>query len=245
MRNNQRVRRSLIPIALVAAALALAGPAQAAPPTALKVSQNGGIVSASWRVASGMLTGWLEFAPTTVSDETGAFTDAAARPFQFYDPQTRFKSSSRFPPGSYFAHVSAISAQCDDIEVPCVNEWTSPLAFKVPAGSALRFSKLRVARRQALTKLMVRAAIPRSGKIAVRGTISVPGASRVYRLKAVSAAASAGKTVKVRVKAARKALRAARKALVRHAKVKARLTVTARDGAGNTTSAKRSVTLRR
>jgi hypothetical protein len=51
--------------------------------------------------------------------------------------------------------------------------------------------------------------------------------------------------VKVRVKAARKALRAARKALARHAKVKARLTVTARDGAGNTTSAKRSVTLRR
>ena len=86
--------------------------------------------------------------------------------------------------------------------------------------------------------------MPENGTITVGGTVSVPNASKVFKLKRVTVNAVAGKTVKIKVKLPGKALKATRKALKRRRKVKASLTVTAKDGAGNSRSEKRSVKLK-
>jgi hypothetical protein len=239
----------LVVLVTLVASLASVSAAQAAAPTGLNVTANGDIVSASWKLPAGTKTGWLEFAPTTTSDSSGAYTDAAAMPIQYYDGQTAFKATKPFPNGTWYAHVSAVSAKCDDIEVECVNDWSPPVVFTVPGTgpppSTARFTSLEVARKQKLKRLVVRATLAASGTVTVGGALSVPNASKVYKLKPVSVPATAGKAVTVVVKLPKKALKAARRALRARRKVKARLTITARDAAGATKTEKRSVTLRR
>ena len=78
------------------------------------------------------------------------------------------------------------------------------------------------------------------------GVVSVPLASRAYRLKGITSrfvAQGTKTTLKLKVPAA--AQRAIRRALRGRKKVKATIKLTARDGAGNLTTAKRTVKLRR
>jgi hypothetical protein len=107
------------------------------------------------------------------------------------------------------------------------------------------FSSLKVASSQKAANLFVTASMPESGTIAVGGTVSVPNASKVFKLKTVSVKTLPGATMKIRVKLSSKALKAAKKALGRHRKVRANLSITARDAAGNTKTEKRSVKLKR
>jgi hypothetical protein len=113
-----------------------------------------------------------------------------------------------------------------------------------PACYVVTFSVLKVASSQKLKKLAVRAALDEPGTISVTGTVSVPNASKVYKLKAVTVNVFVGATMTIRVKLPKKALKAARRALRRGKKVKAKLTVTARDRAGNRAAERRSVRLR-
>jgi hypothetical protein len=114
-----------------------------------------------------------------------------------------------------------------------------------PACDVVTFSVLKVASSQKLKKLAVRAALDEPGTISVTGTVSVPNASKVYKLKAVTVNVFVGATMTIRVKLPKKALKAARRALRRGKKVKAKLTVTARDRVGNQKAERRSVNLKR
>jgi hypothetical protein len=67
----------------------------------------------------------------------------------------------------------------------------------------------------------------------------------VLRLRAAGAELATGGTATLKLGLARKALRAVRRALRRGRKLRASLTVTARDGDGNETVADRTVRLRR
>jgi hypothetical protein len=87
--------------------------------------------------------------------------------------------------------------------------------------------------------------MPENGTVSVRGTVNVPNASKVYKLKAVSVSATAGKTITVKLKLPKKALKAAKRALKKHRKVKAHLTLTAKDVSANIKVEKRVVKLRR
>src|SRR6185436_8496326 len=65
------------------------------------------------------------------------------------------------------------------------------------------------------------------------GTVSVPPASKVYRLGRATKSLAAGRPAKLKLKLSKKAQRAAKRALKRHKRVRARVTVTVTDAAGN------------
>ena len=106
------------------------------------------------------------------------------------------------------------------------------------------FSSLAVASSQKAGSLTVKATMPETGTITVSGTVSVPKASKVYKLSSVTANATAGQAVTLKVKLAKKTLKAVKKAIKRHKKPKASLTITAKDAKGNTKSEQRSVKLK-
>ena len=78
------------------------------------------------------------------------------------------------------------------------------------------------------------------------GTVSVPGASKVYRLKSIANRFVArGTRATLKLKVPKAALKAIKRALRGRKKVKASIKLTARDGAGNLTTGKRTIKLKR
>ena len=76
------------------------------------------------------------------------------------------------------------------------------------------------------------------------GTISLPKASKTVRFKTAKVTLSAGKLTKVTLKLSERSLGAVRKALKRHS-LKAKITVTVKDGAGNQSVKKLTLKLKR
>ena len=78
-----------------------------------------------------------------------------------------------------------------------------------------------------------------------RGRLGVPrvGTSRSFRLKPAARRIAKGARAKLKLRLSRKARRAAIRALRAHRKVKAKITVAVRDGAGNTTTKRRIIRL--
>ena len=78
------------------------------------------------------------------------------------------------------------------------------------------------------------------------GTVSVPKASKVYRLGSVTNVAIAhGLKTTLRLKISKKARRAILRALKAKKRVKATIRITARDASGNVATARRTVRLKR
>ena len=78
-----------------------------------------------------------------------------------------------------------------------------------------------------------------------KGTVAVPGASKVYKLRAANKQIAAGGKAKLKLKFAKKTLKAVKRALAKRRKIKAKVTVTAKDAGGNATSKKRTIKLKR
>jgi plastocyanin len=93
--------------------------------------------------------------------------------------------------------------------------------------------------------VLVTVAVDESATVSAKGSVSVPGAAKVFRLKGVSRQLAAGAKKQLKLKLPKQAPRAFRRALARGTKLTARLTVTAKDAAGNTKSAKRRIRLTR
>ena len=81
--------------------------------------------------------------------------------------------------------------------------------------------------------------------VTARGSLSVGSQSSTHRLPTATAKALAGKRERMLLRLSRKTRRAARRALRRGKRLRVRVTVTLRDAAGNTGTAKRSVHLKR
>jgi virginiamycin B lyase len=239
------------------------------PPTDLNVTQTSGIVKASWILSSvppEPLTGFLEFSKTPDTDSDGFFTDPATVAYLFDNTDTTFDSTPEtFPPGTYYVHVSAFDPDTCDDTGSCDDDFSSPpVKLVVPSpgppprppptssapiqhGSidkATAFASLRVPLRQKLGKLYVQAAMGEPGTITVRGRLRIAGRSRSYGFATVSAPAVPGTTVRLRLKLSKKAFTAVRRALKRHKKVTAKITITATDLAGNAKRERRLVGLR-
>jgi plastocyanin len=110
---------------------------------------------------------------------------------------------------------------------------------------ALRLSgstRQRVLRQRAV---FVRARVDESALVVARAWISVPRTGRTFRARTASRQLAARTTSKFGLKLSRPALRAFRRALRKHTRITARVTVTARDPAGNRAKAKRRVKLKR
>jgi hypothetical protein len=82
------------------------------------------------------------------------------------------------------------------------------------------------------------------GQVAASGSVSVPGATKVYKFKSVSQSVERLPKTKLRLKLPRSALKAIKRA-ARRKKPKARIVVTARDQAGNETTSRFTVKLKR
>ena len=122
-------------------------------------------------------------------------------------------------------------------------------AFGAPAPDRVTaLASLKARKKQDVDKIHVAAAMLEPGTVSAGGTVSVPGGvrtltSRAFTLKGASATAVPGKRVKLRLKLGKKALRAAKRAIRRHRRVRAKITITATDKSGNRKRAKRTVRL--
>jgi hypothetical protein len=228
----------------------LTAAAQAVPPTLVSVGGAGGRVTATWTLPPGMAMDFIEAGTTSVVNPTGGdfpLKDTALAE-SLDDFQTSYTASVQIPPGTYFVHVSAFDTKkCVTGDEPnCVDEWSNIVTVTVPPGAdkTTDFSYLDASSPQKIGKLFVEAQMAEPGTITATGTVRAPNASKVYRFKTASAKVLPGQRVKLRLRLPKKALKVVKKALKRGKKLKAKVTVTAKDSAGNTHSAKGTIKLK-
>lgn len=93
---------------------------------------------------------------------------------------------------------------------------------------------------------VVLSALTEDVTVSATGTVSVPKASRVYRLGAVrNVAIARGAKKTLRLKISKKARTAIARALKAKKRVKATIRISARDASGNVATAKRTIRLKR
>ena len=80
---------------------------------------------------------------------------------------------------------------------------------------------------------------------AAHGSVSVPGADKVHRLRSTTKRIAKGGRAKLNLKLSKTARQAIRSALGRGRKLKAKVTVTAKDAARNATTRRLSIRLKR
>jgi hypothetical protein len=237
----------------------------AAPPANVKVTESGGMITATWDNPSydgSNVPSGVEIAHNSTTGSDGSFSDSTKITAPL-NPGDVTYTSPVLPNGAYYIHVGAYqlgNPNCDvdpsTGELVCPTDYSPAVSVKIGPGppnigpgppnigdTATRFKNLRVTSRQKAAKLLVLAAMDEPGTVTVGGSVSVSGAARAFKIKPISARAAAGKAVTVKVKLSKRAQTAIVKALKRHRKVKATLIITAKDGAGNEKAEKRSVRL--
>jgi hypothetical protein len=93
--------------------------------------------------------------------------------------------------------------------------------------------KLAGKRRQDVDKLALTVTLSEAGSVTARASVNVPRAARVLRFRSVTRSVAADRPAKLRLLLGRKARRTVKNALARGARLTARVTVVARDVAGN------------
>lgn len=93
-------------------------------------------------------------------------------------------------------------------------------------------------------RVFVYATSDEAARLAATGTISMPGASRVLKLRSAAKAVAARKRTRLDLKLGRSAVRRVRHALRRGLSVRARVKVVATDAAGNAAAARRTIRIK-
>jgi plastocyanin len=164
------------------------------------------------------------------------------------------------PPGTYRYYCEAHGGADGNgmvgavvVKAPSTGTTTGPSGPTSPGGSttapdkaapvlALSGKRRQNVVRQRAVVVAIRADEPVT--VAVSGGIALPGKSTVIRLRRVTRTLAAGTVRKIKLRIAKRPLRAVRRALLRRVRLSARLTVTAKDRAGNVRTARRKVGLR-
>jgi hypothetical protein len=97
---------------------------------------------------------------------------------------------------------------------------------------------------QDIDKLFVKARMSEAGSLHASATVSTSGASKVYRFKTVSRSVAANVFTKLRLKLAKKNLKAVKRALKKRKRLKAKITITAVDKSKNKRSQKATIRLK-
>jgi peptidoglycan/xylan/chitin deacetylase (PgdA/CDA1 family) len=111
-----------------------------------------------------------------------------------------------------------------------------------PRDTATALASVHARKRQRLRKLRVSAAMAEPGTLSAKGTITL---GRRYHLRKASVTAVPGKLMTLRLELTRKGLRAVRRALRRHRRVRVVVQIKATDAAGNTSTTTRRIALTR
>jgi hypothetical protein len=98
-------------------------------------------------------------------------------------------------------------------------------------------------RRQDVDRLVVAVRLSEGARLTVSASVNVPVTARTLRFKTVRRTVAAGVRTRVRLRLTRARLRAVKQALRRGRRLTARVKITARDAAGNTSTARRSLRL--
>jgi peptidoglycan/xylan/chitin deacetylase (PgdA/CDA1 family) len=129
---------------------------------------------------------------------------------------------------------------------------TPPLAFTphpirpfgAPASDKVTaFGLLKVRKRQDVDNIRVSAAMLEPGTLSAAGRVIGARAARAFKLKRTFRTAAPGKLVKLRLRLSKSDLRAAKRAIRAHKRVRARIRITATDKPGNRKRARRTIRL--
>jgi peptidoglycan/xylan/chitin deacetylase (PgdA/CDA1 family) len=143
------------------------------------------------------------------------------------------------PPGTVVKTVQeAAPARPASLTPHSVRPLNAPAKDNVVA-----FASIRVRKRQDIDKIRVSAAMLEPGSLSARGSVVVGHSSRSYKIKRATKSARPGKRVTLRLKLRGKDLRAAKRAIHGHRRVRARVTIIATDKPGNRALAKRTIVL--
>jgi hypothetical protein len=113
-----------------------------------------------------------------------------------------------------------------------------------PASKAAPTASIEIPKHEKIANLFIVVRASKTGSISVRGSLNVPGAPKVYQVKAVTRHVQAQRSLRIPLELTKKASTVARSALRRAKLLKLTLTITATDLAGNASSQKRSLRLR-
>ena len=128
----------------------------------------------------------------------------------------------------------------------CTSETDSDETDPSPGGGGTpRLSFAGARKAQKVDKLGLTVLVNEIADVTVTGSVSVPGASKVYRIKRATKRVAADKRTRIGLKLSKKARKAITKALKRGRRLKAKLQVTAKDLAGQRTVKRVSVKLKR
>ena len=116
---------------IAACAAVFAPSALAAPPTLLRVGHDRMHPWAEWTLPPGADAQTIEIASAPEVGTDGAFWMENVEEFDLLeDDQTRYLSTSRLDPGTYYVHVSSFDPEC--VECP-IREWSNILRLVVAA----------------------------------------------------------------------------------------------------------------
>jgi plastocyanin len=114
-----------------------------------------------------------------------------------------------------------------------------------PADDTAPVSSLVSPSKQDVDKLFLRASMNEPGTLTATGSVSVPGAAKLYLFKRASKTVAANQSVKLRLRLSRKGLRRVKRALRHGRRLRAKVTLTARDATGHETVRKQAIRLKR
>jgi len=176
---------------------------------------------------------------------------------------TRDDPAPPLPAGTYYVHIAGHDGSCgtcpsiefsaivelvigangNSISTTVVSPGTS--GGNVSGDRTAPTAKLRYSRKQDIDKLRVRARMSEPGTITARALVDVGGLlARIYNFKRVSRKVKGGVQATLRPKLSKKNKRALKRAMRRGKRLRARVTITARDRAGNIKTLHATIRLR-
>ena len=147
--------------------------------------------------------------------------------------------------------LDEVNADCEAVDDGTPKPPPSP-APRPPAAAARDTAApvltLSVSKRQKIAKgkrIVLTVTSNEAVTLTAAASLSIPGQAKRFKLKAVRRTLRARVKTKLTVKLSKKTVRRVKRALRKRRRVRATLTIRARDAAGNTATAKRTVTARR
>ena len=244
----------------VSSVLSVTVPSQAA--TLQPVTQASGVVSATWTLAAGVVPLFAEISTSAARDELG-FLDTVLTS-QLVTTQASFIADRPLAPGLYYVHIATTPTPdlCVNDDPACVREFsnireiTIPQPTSLPAKQSapptppaptpdkvLALGVVTASSLQDVDRLSITLNAGEAVKATLSGSVSVAGASKVYRFRTVRRNLGAGKT-KLSLRLPAKGKRAVKRALKRRKRLKAKLRLVVTDAAGNTQRSRYTVRLK-
>jgi hypothetical protein len=266
---STRLRRSAALLTLLAGALlVVSSSAFARPPVINSVKVSNGEATYTWSLPSGVESRFVETATFSKTNQFGYF-DPGENVYSFNVPgrkETKLVDDRKFVPGTYYVHISGR----DTVNKSCPNnEFSHTMLFVVDAqgngsgadtgggtrpcpsgggtggsGDGVKPSQLiKYKHRQHVGKLFVRARMDEHGTLTANATVTIAGSAKLVRFISTTKTVPADHYAKLRLKMKARNLRAVRRALKRGKRLKATVTVIARDFSGLRTSKKLKIRL--